>query len=190
MRDKFKQVQRDSCLSIRSKLPKHFQETTSDHICRRITEIKAYRQAKRIALYQPVNGEIDLSAIWKSAPLQGKYCYFPVITEALTLIFLPATPKICFQKNRFGILEPDVDPQLAIPIEELDVIFMPLVGFDIYGTRLGMGKGYYDRSLAEQAYKTRIGVAYEFQKQAFINPEPWDITLSMVVTESQIYVTE
>lgn len=192
MSDTIKQIQRSNSISIRSKLPSSYQIAASEQVCKRIIPLNVYRQAKHIALYQAIGGEISLKMIWNSAPMQGKYCYFPVISEAneTQLIFLPATPGTAFKKNRFGILEPDVGADQAIPQEKLDLVFMPLVGFDIYGTRLGMGKGYYDRSLAGRSHKMLIGVGYEFQKQDYIRPEPWDIPLSLVVTDSQIYHCE
>lgn len=187
MIDQFKQAQRNNCITIRSKLSAAYQATVSTWICQRIIELSEYRQAKRIALYQAFRGEVDLDLIWKSAPFQGKYCYFPVIDQTSKLIFLPTTPKTAFKKNCFGIMEPDVDPALAIPIAELEIIFLPVVAFDIYGRRLGMGKGYYDKTLANQSCQNLIGLAYEFQKLNFIQPEPWDIPLSMIVTERQVY---
>lgn len=188
MPDKFRKIQRDSCISIRSKLPKFYQNFVSEKINKRIMALQEYRQAKHIALYQAFHGEVNLSHIWNSAPAQGKSCYFPIINEQDKLIFLPATQKTAFKKNHFGILEPDVDSRFATAISDLDLIFMPLVCFDLQGTRLGMGKGYYDRALANQSYKRLIGLAYEFQKEDFIQAAPWDISLSMVITEKETYL--
>ncbi len=67
-------------------------------ICNRISQLEQYRYAKRIALYKAANGEIDLGSIWRSAPLQGKYCYFPSLNEDGTLTFLPATLPLLFIK--------------------------------------------------------------------------------------------
>lgn len=187
MADRFKQALRLTCQQIRKTLSPTYQNTVSSQVCARIRKLDQYRYAKRIALYQPVNGEIDLSGLWRSAPMQGKYCYFPALNNDKTLSFLPATPSSPFKENRYGIEEPDIGHEHAISPEQLDLIFIPLVAFDEHGTRLGMGAGYYDRTLANYRAPLLIGVAYDFQRQTYITPQPWDISLHVIVTERETY---
>jgi len=187
MSDRFKTAIRSSCREIREKLPAIYQQKASSKICRRIRQLDQYRYAKRIAIYHACNGEVDLGELWRSAPMQGKFCYFPVMNNEKKLSFLPATPATSFIDNLHGIPEPDVDLSKAIAPCELDVIFMPLVAFDNNGTRLGMGGGYYDRTLAKEDHPLLIGVAYEFQRQAYIMPCEWDIPLTAVITQQAIY---
>jgi len=187
MADSFKLALRRSRQEIRAKLSLDYQHSSSAKICTRIRELEVYRKAKRIALYQAIGGEVSLNNIWNSAPSQGKFCYFPVLNEGKTLLFLPATPATPFILNTYGILEPDVGKSEAIPAAMLDIIFMPVVVFDDYGTRLGMGAGYYDRTLADCNHLMLIGVAYEFQYYPFIQRESWDIPMSGVVTQQKIY---
>ena len=181
MTDPLKKAIRRTYQQIRSALPATYQTKASKKICDRIQTLKTYRYAKRVALYQAINGEVNLNALWRSAPLQGRYCYFPALTHHKTLLFLPATP------NTFGIAEPLVEEQYAITPDQLDIIFIPLLSFDQKGTRLGMGEGYYDRTLAQVRPRTLIGVAYEFQHQFFLEKAPWDIPLDIIVTEHTIY---
>jgi 5-formyltetrahydrofolate cyclo-ligase len=189
MADQVKKALRTTLKQIRSKISVSYRATASNQICTRIRSLEQYRQAKRIALYFAINGEIDLDAIWKSAPLHGKFCYFPVLNEDhLTLSFLPATPTTPFKKNRYGIPEPDVSHDLAIPVEELDLILMPLVAFDVRCTRLGMGAGYYDRTFKDKSENCKLfGVAYQFQRVDYIQPHSWDIPLDAVITQRAIY---
>lgn len=188
MADQVKKALRDTMKQIRSKISVSSRTTASQQICTRIRSLEQYRYAKRIALYFSVNGEVDLSGIWNTAPLQGKFCYFPAINEEnLTLFFLPATPVTPFKKNRYGIPEPDVSHDLAIPAEELDLILMPLVAFDVRCTRLGMGAGYYDRTFQDKSNCTLFGVAFQFQRVDYIQPHPWDIPLDAVITQRAIY---
>lgn len=187
MADSFKQALRLSRRQIRENLPLQYQHSASDKICARIRKLEPYRKAKRIALYQPIGGEISLTALWNSAPLQGKFCYFPTLSANKTLLFLPATPATPFIKNHYGIDEPDVALSEAISPKLLDIIFLPLLVFDDYGTRLGMGAGYYDRTLAKIDHPMLIGVAYEFQHYPYIEPHHWDVPLTGIVTESKIH---
>lgn len=190
MTDQFRRALRQTCRQIREKLSPTYRRNASNQICNHIRQLDSYRYAKRIALYQAINGEIDLGGLWRSAPLHGKYCYFPALNEDKTLSFLPATPASIFRENRYGIEEPDVERELALTPAQLDIIFIPLVAFDKKGTRLGMGAGYYDRTLANSHAPLLIGVAYEFQRQSYIETQPWDIPLNMVVTEQNAYWSE
>jgi len=187
MADPFKSAIRNTMKQVRSNLSLTYGTASSKQICTRIRALEEYRYAKRIALYHSVNGEIDLSAIWESAPLQGKFCYFPVLQEDLSLLFLPATPVTVFKKNKYGIPEPDVSPDLAIDPDELDLIFIPLVAFDARCNRLGMGAGCYDRTLANKKRCKLFGVGYQFQRIDFIEANSWDIPLNAVITQRAVY---
>lgn len=188
MTNRFKEAIRVSSRQLRSQLPLEYQKNHSVLVCKQIKQLELYRYARHIALYQANNNEISLESIWRSAPMQGKFCYFPVITEEKTLVFLPATPVTPFVRNRFGIAEPDVPHSKAIPINQLDIIFMPLVAFDPHKTRIGMGAGFYDKTLEGQTHPSLIGVAYEFQHCPYIAPDPWDIRLNAVITEINTYL--
>ncbi|KTD40049.1 5-formyltetrahydrofolate cyclo-ligase [Legionella parisiensis] len=188
MTDHAKKALRDTMKQIRSKISVSYRATASNQVCTRIRFLEQYRRANQIALYFAVNGEIDLDELWKHALLQGKLCYFPVLNEDLTLSFLPATSDTPFQKNRYGISEPDVSPDLAIPVEKLDLVLVPLVAFDVRCNRLGMGAGYYDRTFKGKENSPLFGVAYQFQRvDDYLEPEPWDIQLSAVITQRAIY---
>ncbi|MCX7118174.1 MAG: 5-formyltetrahydrofolate cyclo-ligase [Legionellales bacterium] len=187
MTDPLRQALRQTCQLVRKKLPPDFQRHASNRICAQIRQIEAYRYAKRIALYHAIHGEVNVHSIWRSAPLQGKYCYFPVLNDNLTLAFLPATPLTPFSKNRFGIQEPTVGREHALDPQKLDLLLMPLVLFDLDGTRVGMGEGYYDRTLAESPRPMLMGVAYEFQRQSWLMSAPWDIPLDVIITEKANY---
>ncbi|MCW8442614.1 5-formyltetrahydrofolate cyclo-ligase [Fluoribacter gormanii] len=188
MADHIKKALRDTMKQIRSKISVSYRATASSQVCTRIRLLEQYRCAQHIALYFAVNGEIDLDELWKNALLQGKVCYFPVLNEDLTLSFLPATMDTPFQKNRYGISEPNVSADLAIPVEELDLALIPLVAFDVRCNRLGMGAGYYDRTFKGKEKCPLFGVAYQFQRvDEYLEPEPWDIQLNAVITQRAIY---
>jgi 5-formyltetrahydrofolate cyclo-ligase len=66
----------------------------------------------------------------------------------------------------------------------LDIILLPLVAWDTQGHRLGMGGGYYDRSLAGVQNVIKVGLALELQKVEALVTEPWDIRMDFVATEN------
>ena len=85
-------------------------------------------------------------------------------------------------------------PAQLLPGISLDLVLVPLVGFDDQGTRLGMGGGFYDRSFATRLFRRYwrkprlIGVAYELQRVAHLDRQPWDVALDGVVTEQRLYL--
>ncbi len=182
-----KQALRRTYVQMRKTLSPAVQQAASERVCARIATLHQYQVANHIAFYLAINGEINLETLWQSADTQGKHCYFPAINNDHTVSFLPATQNTAWCKKRFGILEPDVDAALALMPEQLDIIFLPLVAFDDRGTRVGMGGGFYDRTLANHRALQLIGVAYEFQHQAFIQPDSWDVPLTAMITQQTIY---
>lgn len=150
--------------------------------------------ARHIALYWPADGELDLTDIC----YLNKDWYLPIVSEAVR----PFEPtRLLFQKfegtgqmilNKFGIPEPGYNPARLISILNLDIILLPLVGFDKQGNRLGMGGGYYDRSLARIGQNTSwrkpllVGVAHSIQEREALERENWDIPLDAIVTERGI----
>jgi len=166
-------------------------------LCERIAASRIYQHSKHIAFYLPNDGEMDLTLLIQDAWQQGKKCYLPVLAEPNTqrLWFIPYTAGTKLKPNRFGIPEPVHSHSLRIrKTLSLDLILMPLVAFDAQGNRVGMGGGYYDRTLAflrQRKYWHKpnlLGVAYEFQKQQQLKHNPWDIPLQSVATEQQFYL--
>jgi 5-formyltetrahydrofolate cyclo-ligase len=153
------------------------------------------RSSRRIALYLPVNGEMDPQPLMDTLWSMGKTIYLPVLANfpARSLWFSaysPGDPLVC---NRFGIPEPERVHDRRIRAAALDLALLPLVAFDALGHRLGMGGGYYDHCFAflNRRFHWRkprlMGLAYEFQRLTLIEPEPWDVPLDAIATEQGVY---
>jgi 5-formyltetrahydrofolate cyclo-ligase len=164
-----------------------------------VTALRLFLAAKRIAGYLPHDGEIDPQGVLERAAAMGKRCYLPVLSHLSwdRLWFAPLTRDTRFRANRFGIPEPQVKAAELVRAQELDLVMMPLVAFDARGNRLGMGGGYYDRSLAFLAHRRRwrrphlLGLAYDFQRvDATLPTDAWDVPLTAVATERAVYQTE
>jgi 5-formyltetrahydrofolate cyclo-ligase len=93
--------------------------------------------------------------------------------------------------NRFGIPEPAVARRDWRSARRLDVIVAPLVAFDRSGRRLGMGGGWYDRTLGFRRFHASfrrpwfIGLAYGFQEVARLEADAWDVPMDAVITERE-----
>ena len=155
-----------------------------------------FRRAKHIALYLPTDGEIDPRLLLREAQRRGKTTYLPVLSAwpRTKMVFQRLSPGEKLRPNRYRILEPRINHARQRKVWALDLVLLPLVGFDEAGGRLGMGGGFYDRSLAYQARRqswrkpTLLGLAHECQKVGSLAQASWDVPLQGTVSDKQWYV--
>ena len=161
-----------------------------------LTGTRLFLTSRRVACYLPNDGEIDSAPVIEHIRRLRKILYLPVLSRLShdRLWFAEAGPKTRLAPNRFGIPEPVVKAGELIRAQELDLILMPLVGFDDRGNRLGMGGGFYDRSLEFLRHRNHwrkphlLGIAYDFQRVNGLTADPWDIPLQGVITDQAIYL--
>lgn len=147
------------------------------------------RRARRVALYLPQDGEIDPRPLAAWLHARGCLVCLPVIDPiaggSQRLRFAPWHPDCRWQHNRFGIDEP-VTARSLEPWT-LDLVFLPLVGFDARGHRLGMGGGFYDRSFDHRrprAHRPRlIGLAHSLQQVDALPHADHDVPLHAIATD-------
>ncbi len=170
-----------------------FQQTQhAEQLSERILQHRTFINSPRIAAYLANDGEIDPVHIIEQAWNLGKQVYLPVLSaHENSLLFAPFEKNSPVCRNQFGIDEPDCLPEHWLKAEHMDLILLPLVAFDEQGNRMGMGGGFYDRSLAnirQQKKPTQlIGLAHEIQKTAQLEVQSWDIALHAIATESDFY---
>ncbi len=146
-----------------------------------------YQNAQKFALYLANCEEISTTPLIESLWSAQKRVYLPQITKDDTLLFAEYTTHTTLISNRFGIDEPSAGSPLCA-LEELEVIFLPLVAFDKKGNRLGMGAGFYDKTLAAlKKPPLLLGLAYECQRGDSLPHDVWDVCLDGVVTERHFY---
>lgn len=182
----YKNAIRNSYRKVRNFLPKAFQIKASRQISATISSLDFYQKAKKIGLYFSAFSEVDVDSLWLDAMALGKNCYFPVSCANKTLLFLPGEKTTPYRSNRFNILEPALPLSMAIPLTQLDILFIPLVSFDATGTRLGMGGGFYDKTLQTNNKPLLVGLAYAFQQSPTLPRDAWDVPLDRIVTEESI----
>jgi 5-formyltetrahydrofolate cyclo-ligase len=149
------------------------------------------RPAWRIALYASLPEELDTAPLIALAQQRGCRIYLPRIdrhTLGRKMQFVEMNDR--HRTNRLGIAEPE--GARTIGARWLDVVFLPLVGFDARGVRLGTGGGFYDRAFAFRRWRTvwhtpqLVGLAYSFQQVEAIVPAAHDVLLDAVITEKGI----
>ena len=159
-----------------------------------INTLLGFSTQLKIAAYSAVQGEISLSP-WIADNL-NQQIYLPKLYEIITpqLRFAALTEQTTWEKNRFNIVEPDVHWGDCLPARKLDIILVPLVAFDRTGCRVGMGGGYYDRSLAFRCSRKKwlkprlIGVAHSCQEHTQLPRRSWDVPLDTIITENEIII--
>jgi 5-formyltetrahydrofolate cyclo-ligase len=164
----------------------------ASRVAERLAELGLPRPRSRVAVYVPMDGELDPSPITALARRRACDVYVPVITRFSSrhMRFAPLTPDRNLRPNRWGIHEPE---GTGIDGRWLDLVLVPCVAFDDEGGRLGMGAGFYDRhfaflSLRESWRRPRLlGVAYGFQRVASLPQEPWDVPLWGVVSDAGVH---
>ena len=149
------------------------------------------RSRWRIAVYAALPEELDTAPLIALARRRGCRIYLPRIdrrrdSRAMQFVEMRGPLK----RNRLGIAEPQTGETLGA--RWLDVVFLPLVGFDAQGVRLGTGGGYYDRAFAFRRWRSAwqvprlVGLAYAFQRVERIAPAAHDVLLDAVVTDEGI----
>lgn len=170
------------------------QQQASASLLRQIQVNNLIRRPKRVACYLAADGEIDPWPIMEYCWSRGIEVYLPVISHLpwIPLWFSPFVPEMPMTPNRFGIFEPQVHPSERITAHILDIVFLPLVGFDAQGQRLGMGKGYYDRTLAFLQHRQHwrrphcIGLAHHCQQTGNLPVNPHDFRLHGIATDREV----
>ncbi|MBB1294086.1 5-formyltetrahydrofolate cyclo-ligase [Pseudoalteromonas sp. SR41-4] len=147
-----------------------------------------------IGIYFSNDAELDTSLLIKDLWTKNHALYLPVIHpfNGTTLYFQRYEENSPMRANRYGILEPKLNCSQICPLAELDYLLMPLVAFDDNGNRLGMGGGFYDKTLAryekENWQKPQlIGLAHQCQHVPSLPVESWDVPLNYIITPQKIY---
>lgn len=173
------------------------QAQASAWVLRHLTKLPQFMRAQHVALYMANDGELDPQVIAAQLWKMGKHCYLPVLRpdKERTLWFVEIQPDTPLKPNRFGIPEPDHRHNHKLPAQLLDVVLMPLVGFDRTGARLGMGGGFYDTTFAFKQQKPKgrpylLGLAHACQEIDSLATATWDIPLFAVVTDKEVIKTE
>ncbi len=177
----------------RNQLASDVQFQASQELIERISSLPEIQTSQKIALYLSTDGELDTHPLIEWLWSQGKHIYLPVLHPFSSghLLFLNYVQNTPMTYNKFGIVEPKLNQMGICPVKELDLIFTPLVAFDSYGHRLGMGGGYYDRTL-EPWFATGkgampVGIAHDCQYVDELPTEKWDIPLPKIVTPNKIW---
>jgi 5-formyltetrahydrofolate cyclo-ligase len=141
---------------------------------------------RSVAIYSPIQNEVETAEIRDHALASGKRVFYPrfAAENALELVEIGSATELNI--GRFGILEPTGESRLSRQDQEELVVFVPGVAFDLRGNRLGRGKGWYDRLIEKLGRATFVALAYDFQIVDEVPAEEWDQKVHYLITERRI----
>jgi len=176
----WRREKRAALIGFRSSLPREERDSVRDRIVARLREIPNLA-SETIGFYMPFKGEVDLRGFLRGLLASGAKAALPaVIEKARPVEFRAWYPGVKMERGIWDIPVP-APGNPVLPT----LLFVPLVGFDAAGYRLGHGGGYYDRTLAALSPRPRaIGVGYEATRLATIHPQPHDIPMDAIATEA------
>ncbi|WP_339911097.1 5-formyltetrahydrofolate cyclo-ligase [Symmachiella dynata] len=163
----------------------------SQQIAQRLHTLAEYQSAHTVMLYVSVREEVSTADLITAALENDKKVVIPYCRDGeLQLFHLQNLDELT--PGAYGIPEPPSDlrtqPDRIATTDQLDIILVPGVAFDIHGARCGHGKGYYDKLLQSAKDKTPL-IALAFDCQIFpkIPTESHDVDMDKIITESRIY---
>lgn len=151
---------------------------------KKLFNIDEFLRSKTVMVYLSSFNEVSTDGIINRLFKDKKRIAVPIsntISQTLTLSYLESTEE--FVKGAYGIREPSVIRECKP--EDIDVILVPGIAFDIHGNRIGFGKGYYDKLLSCSG-SVKIGLCYDFQLIPSIESDKHDIPMDIIITEERI----
>jgi len=182
---------RKALRQARRELTARQQQQASQDLLTKVLQADILPKSGCCAFYISNDGELSPDKIIQHCWNQGLNTSLPVLHPFSKghLLFLRYQHNSAMQHNKYGIAEPKCEVTNVVPLQQHKVIFTPLVGFDSKGNRLGMGGGYYDRTLASLKNVSSIrliGLAHDCQQVEQLPCQSWDIPLNMIITPSRI----
>ena len=157
----------------------------------RIATLQCWSEARTVALFAAIRGEVDLVPLVPEALARGKRVVFPRTDRAgRTLAFHAVASAGDLLPGTFDVPEPPADPGSRVALSGIDLLLVPGVAFDTRGCRLGFGGGFYDRLLGSapgvgEARPLAAGVAFECQVLEEVPTEPTDRRVDALVTQAR-----
>jgi 5-formyltetrahydrofolate cyclo-ligase len=179
---------------IRDELKKTRQNLTLSEVEKKSLIIKdtlfktyEFIKSQNILFYVSYNNEvITHNMIKESMDARKTVCVPFVIKNERKIMPIKLENWNDLELGSYDILEPKLNKLKFFPLEEIELIIVPGIGFDIHGNRIGHGLGYYDRLLNSVKNCFKIGLGFQCQMVDCISVDPHDVKLDMIITEKKI----
>jgi 5-formyltetrahydrofolate cyclo-ligase len=153
-----------------------------------IKKLSAYEKAKTVMFYLSRGSEVSTDFMVNSAFGSGKIVIVPAIKNSgdgkMYAVKISRLEDACL--SVYGIRQPEINSGNIVEKDNIDLVFVPGLAFDIKGYRTGYGKGYYDRWLKGVSFEKTIGLAFDFQLTNQLPVERYDLPVGVIVTEKRV----
>lgn len=179
---------RKEALSRRDSIPLPVRKIKDSAISERFFVLENFTESNMILLYASFRSEVDTEGIIRKAIEMGKKVLLPRVNLGETRLDLyEISSPDDLSPGYMGIPEPDAKEENLRGIEDVGVAVLPGAAFDSNGSRLGYGKGYYDRLLSESgARPVLVALAYEEQILENIPSEAHDVKMDLILTDRRL----
>jgi 5-formyltetrahydrofolate cyclo-ligase len=177
---------REQLSTQRKAMPPEVVEARGLKVQARFLATHYYQNARTVALYAPIRGEVPTKDILLAALADGKVVCYPLShVHGRILSFRAIRSESELEPGRLGVREPTSAAEL-IPLDQIDLFVVPGLGFAPDGKRLGRGGGYYDATLkAGSPRSRRVGLAFNEQLVDAIPTSEEDVDMDLVVTDTE-----
>jgi 5-formyltetrahydrofolate cyclo-ligase len=178
-------------LSMRNRFDPASALVCSASIFASVKKLSLYQQTKTLMIYLSYGSEVITNFIVRSAVEEEKNVVVPAIKnpgdlrmQAVKIVRLEDANQLVY-----GVRQPEVISEDVVVKEDIDLVLVPGVAFDLSRYRVGYGKGYYDRWLKDVPLSKSIGLAYDFQITDKLPIGKHDLPIGTIVTEQRIIQT-
>lgn len=183
-----KKTIRQEILLKRDAIPENIKKEKDTAITQCIIRLPEFTNAKTILFYASFRSEVDTIEMIKISLSHGKQIILPRVDKENKKLLLYKIKDINeLAQGYMGILEPPVSEGKLTGLDDIDLIIIPGTAFDVSGSRLGYGAGFYDRLLAGMKKKIPIiAPAYEEQIVDDIPSGPHDVKVTKIITDRRV----
>jgi 5-formyltetrahydrofolate cyclo-ligase len=182
-----KQQIRSTMLEKRKGLPSSEVLQKSRSIKARVFALDEFRKAQRILFYVSYDNEVSTHEMIQESLAMGKQVVVTKVNKSnrsMSVSLLSRWEDL--EACAYNILEPKPDCIKEVPVDSIELMIVPGVGFDVKGNRIGHGMGYFDRLLQDNKKAHILGLAFECQLVEKIPVETHDVCMEKIVTEERV----
>lgn len=186
VQQKKNEIRKQMIRRLREQTPSERTERSSI-VRERLLSSQEFKDAATVLVYVALPQEVDTEGFIQEAIDIGKRVGVPYIIPGRSeMIATEIKTNYRLERGPLGIFQPGESQVKAIPMEEIDLVIVPALGYDRSNARLGRGKGFYDSFLSREGTKTTktIGIAFDFQVVESLPQDPHDVPVDRVITEN------
>jgi len=173
---------------LRQQIPRAERSLAARLTAQKLLRLRRVQVARSVAVYLSTKHELATAPLIEGLLKIGAALFVPCVAHDQRMTFVPLKPPRKLRVDALGMRTP-LARRPRRSAHQLDVIVLPLVGFDRQGNRIGMGAGYYDRALQFPRIGKRpwlLGYAYRQQQTGCLAAERWDVKLDAVAMSSGV----